>query len=138
GLWLVPLLLLPAVAVYHGARLSLEKEHRSRHDALTELPNRLFFAEAAASAIATGARHRRCVAIMMMDLDSFKELNDTLGHSKGDELLRQLGSRLGPVLQDGQVLARLGGDEFGIRLPDIETAYDAKHVAASLLRDLAG
>ena len=136
SVWLVPLLLLPAVAVYHGGRMSLEKEHRSRHDALTDLPNRLAFGEDVSTAIRAGGRHGHGVAVMMMDIDGFKELNDTLGHSSGDALLRQIGSRLGPPLTGIGTLARLGGDEFGILFPRVADQDEALGAARLLLEHL--
>src|SRR5207244_934302 len=75
----------------------------------------------------------RGVAVMLMDVDAFKELNDTLGHSSGDELLRQIGARLGPVLRDGEMLARLGGDEFGILVPELADAGEAEDAGRRLL-----
>ena len=136
SVWLVPLLLVPAVAVYRGARISIEKEHRARHDHLTELPNRFFFTEAVTDAIRVCAKDH-AVAVMVMDLDSFKELNDTLGHAAGDMLLQQVGPRLQPALPEGAVLARLGGDEFAVLLPDVADADTALRAAADLVEALS-
>ena len=137
SLWLVPLLLVPAVAVYRGAHISLEKEHRARHDHLTELPNRFYFTESVTEAIGKAAPKESAIAVMVMDLDAFKELNDTLGHAAGDELLRQIGPRLTPALPSGAVLARLGGDEFAVLLPDVTDATAATAVANSLLHAIS-
>ena len=134
SIWLVPLLLVPAVAVYRGAHVSLEKEHRARHDHLTDLANRFSFTEAVADAIA--ATPSETFAVLVMDLDSFKELNDTLGHSAGDDLLRQIGPRLADMLPAAATLARLGGDEFAILLPASDAAT-ATAVGQDILRALA-
>ena len=135
NIWMVPLLLVPAVAVYRGAHVSLEKEHRARHDHLTELPNRFYFTEAMAEAIRMEG-NEGSLAVMVMDLDSFKELNDTLGHAAGDELLRQVGPRLRSALPADAMLARLGGDEFAVLLPDAADASAATRVAARIVEAL--
>jgi diguanylate cyclase (GGDEF)-like protein len=135
--WLVPLLLVPAAAVYRGAQVALEKEHRVRHDHLTDLPNRLYFAEHVGDALAERADSALQTAVLVMDLDSFKDLNDTLGHQAGDALLRQIGPRLLPVLPEGAVLARLGGDEFGVLLPVVQHDYEVVECALDLLAALA-
>ena len=136
SLWLLPLLLLPAVAVYHGGRLSIEKQHRDRIDVLTGLPNRLAFGEEVGRALGEGVRHGRSVAVMMMDVDGFKDLNDTLGHSSGDALLRAIAERLGTALGNGSVVARLGGDEFGVLVPDLAGVGEAVDAAKGLLGQL--
>jgi diguanylate cyclase (GGDEF)-like protein len=136
SVWLVPLLLVPAVAVYRGAHVSLEKEHRARHDGLTDLPNRFYFTESVAEAM-QHRRKDRSLAVMVMDLDSFKELNDTLGHAAGDDLLRQIGPRLTPALPEDAIFARLGGDEFGVLLPEVADTAAALEVAKTMQRCLA-
>ena len=135
SVWLVPLLLVPAVAVYRGARVSLEKEHRARHDHLTDLANRFAFTEAVIAAVNEAPREP--FSVLVMDLDSFKELNDTLGHSAGDDLLRQIGPRLEAMLPADTTLARLGGDEFAILLPHGYHDAKATGVAREVLQALA-
>jgi diguanylate cyclase (GGDEF)-like protein len=91
-----------------------EREFEANHDALTGLPNRRFFLRAVErETIGQGVQ----VAVMLIDLDGFKNVNDTLGHRSGDEMLRQVGARIRSVLRDEDVLARLGGDEFAVLVP---------------------
>jgi diguanylate cyclase (GGDEF)-like protein len=101
-------------------------EHQARHDPLTGLPNRKWLGERLALLLEEARTKREGLALMMMDLDHFKEINDALGHFAGDQLLKLIGPRLAPILaaRDGE-LARLGGDEFAIiarRCPDRATA----------------
>lgn len=94
-----------------------ELEHHALHDSLTELPNRDLFHDRLRQALARSSRDGTRVAVMLLDLDRFKEINDTLGHQSGDELLQELAARLGSVLRETDTVARLGGDEFGVVLP---------------------
>jgi diguanylate cyclase (GGDEF)-like protein len=118
------------------------------YDPLTGLPNRLLFTEQLAKAIAQAARHQRRVAIMFVDLDNFKRVNDTLGHKAGDELLRLASTKLAGVLRSHDSLARggnelaehsiarLGGDEFIVLLTDVQRPDDAAMVAQRLVDSL--
>jgi diguanylate cyclase (GGDEF)-like protein len=97
-------------------RHAAQREHEALHDLLTGLPNRGRFRSTAEEAIARGRRGERG-ALVLVDLDRFKEVNDTLGHHAGDELLRVVGQRLSEQLRTDDLVARLGGDEFGLILP---------------------
>lgn len=88
--------------------------HQARHDSLTGLPNRTYFTEIVTKALVHGANTRDRIAVLFLDLDGFKELNDSRGHQVGDELLIEIGKRLQAALRSGDVIARLGGDEFAI------------------------
>jgi diguanylate cyclase (GGDEF)-like protein/PAS domain S-box-containing protein len=100
-------------------RVEEELAFRANHDQLTGLPNRSMFHELLTSALARARRRGLAVALLYLDLDNFKLVNDTLGHSAGDELLCQVGSRLGQASRETDLLARLGGDEFAILLSDL-------------------
>jgi diguanylate cyclase (GGDEF)-like protein len=107
------LLFVPGIyAVYRTAKISVDKEQLATHDSLTGLPNRLLFRDRLERLISDGAG--ASLVVMLVDLDGFKEVNDTLGHHIGDSLLRQVGQRLNEGLGDELTVARLGGDEFGV------------------------
>jgi diguanylate cyclase (GGDEF)-like protein/PAS domain S-box-containing protein len=125
-------LLLTARDVTERLELQRELAHQATHDELTGLPNRAALLARGAELLARSTP----LAVLLMDLDRFKEVNDTLGHSYGDRLLAQVGARLQPLLRDLDLLARLGGDEFAVLLPGV-TAQEAR-VAALRLRDALG
>jgi len=103
-------------------------EHQALHDALTGLANRTLFRDRIDHAVRTARRTDASVAVLLMDLDRFKEINDSLGHAAGDELLVELGGRLERALRASDTVARLGGDEFGVLLPDPEVPEDILRV----------
>lgn len=108
----------------------------ARHDALTGLPNRILFSETLVQTLHNSARHKRRFALLFIDLDRFKDINDTLGHESGDRLLREMAQRLRDTLRGGDFIARLGGDEFVVLLPEIEIGSDSAIVARKLLSAL--
>jgi diguanylate cyclase (GGDEF)-like protein len=105
------------------------------HDALTGLPNRLLFADRATQMLASRPRDHSCPVVLMLDLDRFKEVNDSLGHQSGDDLLRQVADRLSGVLRPGDTVARFGGDEFALLLADGGSEAGAK-IATRIARAL--
>jgi diguanylate cyclase (GGDEF)-like protein len=113
------------------------KEHRVHHDDLTGLPNRTLFHDRLARALAHGRRNDQPVGVLFIDLDRFKEVNDTFGHPAGDELLRAVAARLRRCLRDEDTLARLAGDEFAVLLPHLTGADDVLVVAERLMAALA-
>ena len=105
-----------------------EIEHQALHDSLTGLPNRVLFRDRIEQALAQARRTNGHAAVLLLDLDGFKEINDALGHASGDELLRELAVRLRSTLRDTDTVARLGGDEFGVVMP-AQGAADVKETA---------
>lgn len=117
------------------AKESQEKlDHLAHHDPLTALPNRLLFHDRLQHALLRAARDGEQLALLFIDLDRFKNVNDTLGHHIGDELLKQVAKALQDRLREGDTLARLGGDEFIVLLEDIENQYGASQVAEKLVQ----
>ena len=110
-------------------------EHLAMHDILTDLPNRALLHDRLKQAIVTGQRDNRHVALLMMDLDRFKEINDTLGHHVGDMILKEVGERLPSALRKADTIARLGGDEFAVVLPSTQKTF-AIEIAQKLLHAL--
>ena len=112
-------------------------QHMAHHDALTDLPNRNLFLDRLQQSLNRARWHDRLVAVMFMDLDRFKIINDTLGHNVGDQLLLQLSQRLAKTVRDGDTIARFGGDEFAILLDDINSESHISSLAEKLLDTLA-
>ncbi len=112
-----------------------ELEYQAHHDALTNLPNRTLLQERLAQRIESPSPQQTGTALMIMDLDRFKEINDTLGHQTGDQVLQQVGERLCKALRETDTVARLGGDEFALLLPDVDED-EAKAIAEKLLAAL--
>jgi len=106
------------------------------HDQLTQLPNRVLFKDRLELAIVQAQRRRGMLAVMFIDVDRFKLVNDSYGHAEGDALLRGIAGRLSAALRRGDTLARLGGDEFTVLLPDIGQACDAETAARKILEAL--
>jgi diguanylate cyclase (GGDEF)-like protein len=108
-------------------------EHLAHHDSLTGLPNRRLFEDRLVQALAVAARARRRLALLYLDLDGFKEINDTLGHRAGDELLRAVAERLATTIRGGDTIARLGGDEFAVIQIELRMPPDAAVLAERLM-----
>jgi diguanylate cyclase (GGDEF)-like protein/PAS domain S-box-containing protein len=134
---------LPAHYVWILADITERKQSEERmryiaqHDALTGLPNRMALLMRLAQLLPEARRHNWKVAMMFLDLDRFKIINDTLGHQVGDELLREVACRLSSVVRETDFVSRLGGDEFVIVLPGILTASDAAVVAGKAISALS-
>jgi diguanylate cyclase (GGDEF)-like protein/PAS domain S-box-containing protein len=110
--------------------------YQAYHDILTDLPNRSLFQDRLGLALIQAKRNKTELAVMFIDLDRFKLVNDTLGHLKGDELLQQVARRLKACLRAGDTLARQGGDEFTVVLPDLHHHDDARLVADKFIHSL--
>jgi diguanylate cyclase (GGDEF)-like protein len=124
------------IATDELAEKQRENEYQALHDALTDLPNRVLFQQKLRETIDRVVPGNGVVAVMLIDLDHFKEINDTLGHHFGDLLLQQIGPRLASTLRAGDMMARLGGDEFGLVLSDLDDEADAVRVADRVLEEL--
>ncbi|MDH5632615.1 MAG: EAL domain-containing protein [Gammaproteobacteria bacterium] len=107
--------------------------YMAHHDALTELPNRALFIDRLRQALARGRWHNRLVAVLFLDIDRFKNINDSFGHEVGDDLLKELGQRFVAAMREGDTVARFGGDEFVIMATDIATVSDIELIARKLL-----
>jgi diguanylate cyclase (GGDEF)-like protein len=143
ALLVVGLLLLwgTLLAIVAGAsqrlrRQAAEKEEQALSDGLTGLPNRTMFQNLIEAAMTGIGRRKKMGVVMLMDLDRFKDVNDTLGHHNGDLLLQRIGSRLHSVLRDTESVARLGGDEFAILLPEVADRQSVVPVVRRVLKVL--
>ena len=110
-----------------------ELAHLAHHDPLTDLPNRLLFTDRAEQALASAQVHKRGCALLLLDLDHFKIINDSLGHNVGDQLLKQVGERLQGLFGPGVTLARLGGDEFAVLAESCPQVVQAAALAQRIL-----
>ncbi|GMQ83899.1 MAG: hypothetical protein BMS9Abin06_0645 [Gammaproteobacteria bacterium] len=108
-------------------------QYLAHHDALTTLPNRVLFTDRLEQSLARAHWHDRAVAVLFLDLDRFKVINDTLGHDVGDRALQALSERLNGCVREGDTVARLGGDEFAIVLEDVAMANDVAPTARKML-----
>jgi diguanylate cyclase (GGDEF)-like protein len=134
---LLVLFLLPLTAVYINAEISMQREHQAHHDELTGLSNRKLLVRKTEEALAEADRSGRTVGFLLLDLDRFKEVNDTLGHPAGDRLLCLVAHRLTHSVRPGDIVARLGGDEFAVLLPPVREVSAAREVAARLRAAIA-
>jgi diguanylate cyclase (GGDEF)-like protein/PAS domain S-box-containing protein len=129
-----------AVIVFHdvsAARaMSIQMTHSAQHDVLTNLPNRLLLNDRISQAIAVARRHKNHLAVIFLDLDRFKYINDSLGHATGDELLQSVSKRLLATVRGSDTVSRQGGDEFVILLSDLGRPEDAATSAQKLLFSL--
>jgi diguanylate cyclase (GGDEF)-like protein/PAS domain S-box-containing protein len=108
--------------------------HQANYDMLTDLPNRFLAMEHLTQKLLEAERSRKSVAVLFIDLDNFKKINDTMGHEAGDELLIKLSARLQNYVRRSDTIARLGGDEFIIILDNLDSGIDAKHIADNILK----
>jgi diguanylate cyclase (GGDEF)-like protein len=123
-------------AIVQAGRMLNDARREARHDPLTGLPNRLLFDELAGNRLSEARRHGTGLALLIVDLDEFKAVNDTHGHDVGDAVLVDAASRISGLLRGSDVVARLGGDEFVVLLGDAQLS-DAEHVGGKLVADLS-
>ena len=132
------------VAAIHSQTMTEVAEHttmqmtlKAERDFLTGLPNRALLADRLAQSIALAQRHGKRVAVMYLDLDNFKGINDSLGHSVGDQLLQSTARRLEGCVRHSDTVSRQGGDEFVVLLSEVEAARDAARAAEKLIKAMA-
>jgi diguanylate cyclase (GGDEF)-like protein/PAS domain S-box-containing protein len=118
--------------------MSLEMIHSAQHDFLTNLPNRMHLNDRINHAIILASRHRKKVAVLFLDLDGFKHINDSLGHSVGDKLLQSIAKRLLQCVRGSDTVSRQGGDEFVVLLSEVEQSEDAAITARRMQQAVAG
>ncbi|HKE47563.1 MAG TPA: two-component regulator propeller domain-containing protein, partial [Rhodanobacteraceae bacterium] len=114
-------------------RAEQELRYLANYDTLTGLPNRTLLSERLGHAIIRARRGNRKVAVLFLDLDRFKHVNDSMGHAAGDRMLKAAGSRLRHVVREGDTVARLGGDEFTVVLEDVAGNLEAEHIAQKVI-----
>jgi len=118
-------------------KTSMQFAHLASHDPLTNLPNRVLLADRLARALALAHRHQRRVAVLFLDIDRFKHINDSLGHLVGDELLRVVARRVSRCVRGADTVSRHGGDEFVVVLSEVEHSEDAGEAALKIIAALA-
>jgi diguanylate cyclase (GGDEF)-like protein/PAS domain S-box-containing protein len=118
--------------------MALQMIHSAQHDFLTGLPNRMLFNDRVSQAVVLAPRHMKNVAVLFLDLDGFKHINDSLGHPIGDKLLQSIAKRLVDCVRDSDTVSRQGGDEFVVLLSEVEQSEDASITASRMLRAVAG
>jgi diguanylate cyclase (GGDEF)-like protein len=126
-----------AVSRSRAEKMASDMRFVATHDALTGLANRPWFYDQLKHALARAARHHRSVAVLFVDLDRFKVVNDTLGHGAGDRMLRECARRLRGCLRESDIVARLGGDEFVVMIEDYSSVRDTVTVAQKILAHIA-
>ncbi|MEJ1963452.1 MAG: EAL domain-containing protein [Gammaproteobacteria bacterium] len=131
-----------AVMVFHDVSttraLSLRMSYLAQHDSLTDLPNRMVLNDRLTQAISLARRHEQRLAVLFLDVDRFKQINDSVGHEIGDRLLRDVALRLLACVRTSDTVSRQGGDEFVILLPEVQQARDAAICAEKILLALSG
>jgi len=129
-----------AVIVFHDVSMAhavvQEMAHLAQHDPLTDLPNRMMLNDRLAQAISLARRNHHLLAVLFLDLDGFKNINDSLGHSVGDKLLQSVSVRLSSCVRKSDTVSRQGGDEFVVLLPEVTHAADAAVSAAKIITEL--
>ncbi len=124
------------IEIAERKRIEEEIRHMAHHDSLTGLPNRRLFADILKIEIAQARRHKSKLAVLFLDLDRFKDINDTLGHETGDLLLREVADRFRKTVRESDTVARIGGDEFNIVMADISRTGDIGDFAQKIIDSL--
>jgi len=119
--------------VTERTRMEETIKHQAQHDPLTDLPNRKLFMDFLALELAQARRNRKHLAVLFLDLDHFKQINDTLGHAAGDLLLQAVAQRLKRCIRESDTVARIGGDEFNVLMPDLTQSDDVATVVGKIM-----
>lgn len=134
---------LSLIALFVGAYLLLrsyrrnaEAQYRAHHDVLTELPNRTLFSDRLQQALALCKRQKTKLALLFIDLDNLKTINDVHSHNAGDAVLKEVAQRMGACVRESDTVGRLGGDEFVVILPGVETENQAVQIAEKIRQAL--
>ena len=129
-----------AVMVFHDVSvaraMAIQMSHLAQHDCLTDLPNRILLKDRLTQSIALSRRGSKQLALLYLDLDRFKNINDSLGYAMGDQLLQSVAERVGTCLRSGDTLSRVGGDEFAVMLAEVESAAELAGVARRIIAAL--
>jgi diguanylate cyclase (GGDEF)-like protein len=136
SMWLLMFAAVPLLAIYIGGRQAAINQYRAFHDMLTDLPNRWALHQALEDAVERTPAEGPAIVLMIIDLDDFKTVNDTLGHQCGDALLEQVAGRMDVAMRDADMLARLGGDEFAVLMDDVDGIDHALEIADRLIKVL--
>ncbi len=130
--------LLDELEVWHSHLQSENQslDHQASHDSLTGLPNRAFFEGRLSRSVRNAARQQDHLALLFLDSDHFKQINDTLGHAVGDEVLISVADRVRAQLREHDLVARLGGDEFAVLLTPLQSRKDAEHIAEKIVASM--
>ena len=133
-LYLVPMLVLPMAAVHRASKQVSDLEHLALHDPLTSLPNRAYLLQAAARALPSASEDGQELALLVVDIDRFRDVNDTLGRAQGDAVLVEIATRLKRSVRATDLVARIESDRFGVLLPGVGRDFDASLAAEKVLQ----
>jgi diguanylate cyclase (GGDEF)-like protein len=136
-LYLVPVLALPMAAVHRASKQASEMEHLALHDPMTSLPNRSLLLQRTEQALEQASTNQHEIALLILGLDRFQDVNDTLGRAQGDRVLREIASRLNRSVRTSDTVARVEGDRFGVLLTSLQNGADAAAAAEKILQQLS-
>ncbi len=136
-LYLVPVLALPMAAVHRASKQASEMEHLALHDPMTSLPNRALLLQRTEEALEGASTNQHEIALLILGLDRFQDVNDTLGRVQGDRVLTEIAARLGRSVRNSDTVARVEGDRFGVLLTSLQNVADAAGTAEKIVEQLS-